>query len=247
LCLVDHLEATPVLELTMRQLSVQAGDACCPDVQLAADVCLRAGRLSAEQTTTFLADRATRAAEAGFAALRVIVEMGWLLRESQMVDDLLLYESAVHQVTEQVSATVMCVYDPHCFGADLLVDLLGTHERVLLDDAELLNPQYQVGAGHATATSKELGEAQPHPAGPHSRREQPTGYGWHTLTESELRIVAHVVDGLTNREIAIRLVVSRHTVDAHLKHIYIKLGIHSRVELTVLALQQPAEGWPRAR
>jgi len=28
-----------------------------------------------------------------------------------------------------------------------------------------------------------------------------------------------------------------HTVDAHLKHIYTKLDIHSRVELTVLALQ----------
>jgi DNA-binding CsgD family transcriptional regulator len=141
----------------------------------------------------------------------------------------------------------MCVYDPHCFGADLLVELLRTHERVLLDEAELVNPQYQVGAGHGTATSTELGEARHRPAGTPSRREQPTGYGWHTLTESELRIVAHVVNGLTNREIALRLVVSRHTVDAHLKHIYIKLGIHSRVELTVLALQQPVEGWPGVR
>jgi DNA-binding CsgD family transcriptional regulator len=31
--------------------------------------------------------------------------------------------------------------------------------------------------------------------------------------------------------------VSRHTVDAHLKHIYVKLDIHKRVELTVLALR----------
>jgi DNA-binding CsgD family transcriptional regulator len=51
-----------------------------------------------------------------------------------------------------------------------------------------------------------------------------------------------VVAGLTNREIATLLVVSRHTVDAHLKHIYIKLGIHTRVELTVLALDHPVEG-----
>jgi DNA-binding CsgD family transcriptional regulator len=46
---------------------------------------------------------------------------------------------------------------------------------------------------------------------------------------------------------AAALVVSRHTVDAHLKHIYIKLGIHTRVELTVLALEHPGEGWPTAR
>ncbi len=31
--------------------------------------------------------------------------------------------------------------------------------------------------------------------------------------------------------------LSRHTVDVHLKHVYLKLDIHSRVELTVLALQ----------
>ena len=34
-------------------------------------------------------------------------------------------------------------------------------------------------------------------------------------------------------------VVAPHTVDAHLKHMYVKLGIHSRVELTVL------DGWDR--
>jgi DNA-binding CsgD family transcriptional regulator len=42
---------------------------------------------------------------------------------------------------------------------------------------------------------------------------------------------------MTNRNIAEYLTLSPHTVDAHVKHIYIKLDIHSRVELTVLALQ----------
>ena len=58
-----------------------------------------------------------------------------------------------------------------------------------------------------------------------------------SLTESELRIAELVVGGMTNRSIAEHLILSPHTVDAHLKHIYLKLGIHSRVELTVLALQ----------
>jgi len=157
----------------------------------------------------------------------------------------LLYESAVDQVVEhvveQASLVVMCVYDLQCFGVEMLVEVLTTHETVFLDGTVLVNPHYKVGAGHVAAT--ETGEAQPRPAGAEGRRQQATaGDPWDALTGSELRIVAQVVAGLTNREIATLLVVSRHTVDAHLKHIYIKLGIHTRVELTVLALQHPVEG-----
>src|SRR5207244_11534530 len=56
-------------------------------------------------------------------------------------------------------------------------------------------------------------------------------FGWPSLTESEAGVADLVADGLTNREVANRLFLSTHTVDAHLRHIYRKLGIHSRVEL----------------
>ena len=59
-----------------------------------------------------------------------------------------------------------------------------------------------------------------------------------SLTDAELRVVSWVAGGMTNRSIAEELHVSHHTVDAHLKHVYLKLDIHSRVELTVLAMQQ---------
>lgn len=52
------------------------------------------------------------------------------------------------------------------------------------------------------------------------------------LTESELRVVRLVADGLTNRQIAHRLFLSPHTVDSHLRHSFTKLGVNSRVELT---------------
>ena len=60
---------------------------------------------------------------------------------------------------------------------------------------------------------------------------------WPSLTPSELRIAGFVAKGLKNKDIAHRLFVSSHTVDAHLKHMFTKLGIHSRVELTVLTMQ----------
>jgi non-specific serine/threonine protein kinase len=51
------------------------------------------------------------------------------------------------------------------------------------------------------------------------------------LTSREREIAALVAEALSNREIAERLVISKRTVDAHVEHIYAKLGITSRVEL----------------
>lgn len=56
------------------------------------------------------------------------------------------------------------------------------------------------------------------------------------LTRSELRVVRLVAQGLTNREIAERLHLSRHTVDSHLRHVFVKLDVDSRVKLTRLYL-----------
>jgi DNA-binding CsgD family transcriptional regulator len=61
--------------------------------------------------------------------------------------------------------------------------------------------------------------------------------GWASLTQAEHRVALLVAGGLTNKLIAQRLTLSRHTVDAHLKHTFTKLAIHSRVELTIVALR----------
>ena len=62
--------------------------------------------------------------------------------------------------------------------------------------------------------------------------------GWSSLTDSEVAVVRLVADGLTNREVAERLFVSPHTVSMHLRHVFTKLEITSRVELTRLVFQQ---------
>jgi DNA-binding CsgD family transcriptional regulator len=65
---------------------------------------------------------------------------------------------------------------------------------------------------------------------------------WDSITESELRVVRLVADGLTNREAAERLYLSPHTVDSHLRHVFTKLGIKSRVELTRHVMAHDASG-----
>lgn len=52
------------------------------------------------------------------------------------------------------------------------------------------------------------------------------------LSPSELPVAKLVADGLTNREIASALFLSETTVASHLSHIYAKLGVRSRTELT---------------
>lgn len=51
------------------------------------------------------------------------------------------------------------------------------------------------------------------------------------LCEREREIVAYVVHGFSNREIAARLFISERTVSTHLVNIFQKLNVHSRTEL----------------
>jgi DNA-binding CsgD family transcriptional regulator len=55
--------------------------------------------------------------------------------------------------------------------------------------------------------------------------------GWTSLTPAEQAVAGRVAEGLTNPEVAARMTISRHTVDFHLRQIFRKLGIRSRVEL----------------
>jgi DNA-binding CsgD family transcriptional regulator len=59
--------------------------------------------------------------------------------------------------------------------------------------------------------------------------------GWAALTESELAVARLVAQGLTNREVAEQLFVSPHTVSSHLRSIFAKLDINSRLALAQLA------------
>jgi NarL family two-component system response regulator LiaR len=57
------------------------------------------------------------------------------------------------------------------------------------------------------------------------------------LTERELEVLALLVEGLTNRQIAQRLTLSHSTIKFHVSSILSKLGASSRTEAVSLALQ----------
>jgi DNA-binding CsgD family transcriptional regulator len=70
--------------------------------------------------------------------------------------------------------------------------------------------------------------------------------GWAAMTTSELAVAQLVANGLTNREIAERLFVSPHTVNTHLRQVFAKLEVKSRVDLTRLATERGSEHSPES-
>jgi two-component system, NarL family, nitrate/nitrite response regulator NarL len=58
------------------------------------------------------------------------------------------------------------------------------------------------------------------------------------LTERELSVIAAVTDGECNRGVAQRLGISEQTVKNHLRNIFDKVGVSSRLELAVFAQER---------
>ena len=52
------------------------------------------------------------------------------------------------------------------------------------------------------------------------------------LTRRELEIARLIADDLSNREIAARLFLSERTVETHVTHMFNKLGVNSRAQVT---------------
>ena len=66
---------------------------------------------------------------------------------------------------------------------------------------------------------------------------QRTAQDTYDLTDREQEVLALLVEGLSNAEIAERLVISLSTVKFHVRGILTKLGVTSRTEAVALALK----------
>lgn len=248
LCLVDQVEPQQVRQRLVDEKDddheLRTGQL---DVERASSVYLESGRFSAESMATFIEDSAETAAENEFSHMRVAGEMSWVLPGPPGAEEFFAYESCLNEVETQIPSVLMCMYDLELFGTSMLVDVLKTHPKVLVGTTVLDNPdfltqeQYFATRGREIAAQSSLGPwsdstTQQYPLA--TVRDEGERDSWNGLTEAERRIARLVASGLTNKLMAEHLRLSRHTIDAHLKHIFTKLDIHSRVALTVFTMRQ---------
>ncbi|MEY2568885.1 MAG: hypothetical protein QOE35_3414 [Actinomycetota bacterium] len=92
-------------------------------------------------------------------------------------------------------------------------------------------------AAWAEGAALSLDEAVAYAQRGRGERKRPSA-GWASLTPAELDVVRLVADGLPNKEIAARLFISPRTVQAHLTHVYAKVGVSSRVQLATEAAKR---------
>jgi DNA-binding NarL/FixJ family response regulator len=62
-----------------------------------------------------------------------------------------------------------------------------------------------------------------------------------TLTHRERQVAELVAQGLSNNDIAARLVISRRTAEAHVEHMLLKLGFTSRAQIAAWVTQRSPE------
>ena len=127
---------------------------------------------------------------------------------------------------------ILTVFDDHdkvfravCAGADGYLLKTSTVERI--GDAIR-----EVGSGGASMNPEIARKVLDLFSG---KRETHTGP---SLTEREQEVLRLVVRGMTKKEIAGELDLSRHTVDSHLRNIYQKLHVNNRAGAVAAALRE---------
>ena len=180
----------------------------------------------------------TESAEAQYTALTMLTELGDILGKAQCLE--MLSWLAVSQLRHDRAAWLLGAADGAYSLAGQHIGLYGAltgpHQlaetacRAALGESGY-DALYRAGIEYpldqlvpvVTSDADKLPQARPEKVG--ADKADP-------LTTREREIAALVAEGLSNRKIADRLIVSKRTVDAHVEHIYVKLGITSRVELT---------------
>ncbi len=150
-------------------------------------------------------------------------------------------------------------YAAHVGRARVAAQLLGAADVLCAQTGSALGgPTIPVAAGALHMTKEALGSAAfdaAFAAGQHMSREAALrlalgeaapvdvsgteGLAANPLAKRELEVAGLVAEGLSNKQIGVRLFISEATVASHIRHIMDKLGVNSRSQIAVLMTPRP--------
>jgi MEDS: MEthanogen/methylotroph, DcmR Sensory domain len=78
----------------------------------------------------------------GYEGVRVAAEAGWWLPQVSGIPQVLQFESILNLLVERHSAATLCMYDVRDLDGALMVDLVSTHPKVVVDGVWVNNPAY---------------------------------------------------------------------------------------------------------
>jgi hypothetical protein len=81
-------------------------------------------------------------ASGGDARVRVAAEFGWWLPQVSSLAKILQFESMLNLLSERHSAATLCMYDVSSLDGALIIDLVGTHPKLVVEGVWVDNPAY---------------------------------------------------------------------------------------------------------
>jgi DNA-binding PucR family transcriptional regulator len=141
-CLVDSVRPTHVTSLLADCGCDLAGPGQL-SVQSSGDTYLGLARFDAEVMLDFWEKTARASKSEGFQFTRAVGEMTWALRPYPGVGQLIEYESKLNRFLPSYPQIILCLYDLERFGGEVVMNLIRTHPRLLVNGALLQNPYYE--------------------------------------------------------------------------------------------------------
>jgi hypothetical protein len=78
----------------------------------------------------------------GYQSVRVAVEAGWWLPQVSGISQILRFESILNLLSERYSAATLCMYDVSSLDGGLIIDLVSTHPKLIVEGVRVDNPAY---------------------------------------------------------------------------------------------------------
>jgi len=143
ICILESADPPDLLARLGQQVDVGSSvDTGQLELATPASAYLRSGTFSAEGMLAYWQQAEAAQAGEGFGLTRATGEMPSVLDQPAGRSEFFRYEARLNEVIPNYAQVILCLYDLQRFGAEVLMDTLRTHPRVVVDGIVHENPYY---------------------------------------------------------------------------------------------------------